>query len=60
MQKIKVSEIQGGKKCCLCGVSPGHAGKDAASVRERCRTLKIFCEFKKQRMQMKIDRLYPK
>jgi hypothetical protein len=25
------------KKSCVCGVSPGHAGRNAAFSREKCR-----------------------
>jgi hypothetical protein len=48
----KVSEIEGGKKSCLCGVSLGHAGKDAASLKERCRSLKIFKTNKKKNKEI--------
>jgi hypothetical protein len=54
------SEKQGDEKIRLCGVIPGHAGGDIAFCQgqtllciERCRSLKISCQVKKQAKYMK-------
>jgi hypothetical protein len=52
---MKAAKVRATRKYCLCGLSIGHAERDAAFLqgemplsRKKCRILKISCEFKKQ------------
>jgi hypothetical protein len=60
-------EKQADEKICLCGVIPGHAGADVAFFQgqtllrtERCRSLKISCQLKKQDKYTKTVEIYSK